>query len=63
MGEAFSNEYANAKIKKRKTEGNSATQDSIPEDKHPTKMKQEPKAKIEPTEIQVAVQGMHSEAR
>lgn len=55
LGEAFSNYYANAKIKKRKTEGNSAIQDSIPEDKHPMKMKKEPKAKIEPTEIQVVV--------
>jgi hypothetical protein len=41
LGEAFSSEYANAKIKKRKTEGISAIQDSIPEDKHPTKMKKE----------------------
>ena len=39
LGEAFSNEYANAKIKKRKTEDNSAIQASIPEDKHPMKRK------------------------
>ena len=55
LGEAFSTEYANAKIKKRKTEGNSALHDSISEEKHPMKMKKEPKAKEKPTEIQVSV--------